>query len=99
MDLQTFMTAMNAARPPDGLTVYLQALWYAGKGDWDHAHELVQDLPDRDAAHIHAYLHRVEGDQWNADYWYRRAGEKSPAVGLETEWQQLVHQMLTAGKK
>ncbi|WP_212003209.1 hypothetical protein [Chitinophaga sp. HK235] len=99
MDLQTFVTSVKAARPPDELTVHLQALWHAGKGNWDQAHELVQDLPDRDAAHIHAYLHRVEGDQWNADYWYRRAGEKSPAISLEAEWEQLVSRFLTTTTK
>lgn len=75
---------------PDGLTVYLQALWQEGAGHWEDAHTLIQDLPDKNAALLHAYLHRVEGDEWNANYWYSRAGEKNPAVALKDEWRQLV---------
>ena len=53
----------------------LAALWWAAKGEWDKAHEIVQDEDDADAAWVHAYLHRVEGDLGNAGYWYRRAGK------------------------
>ena len=28
---------------------------------------------------VHAYLHRKEGEQWNADYWYRLAGRTLPS--------------------
>ncbi len=38
----------------------------------DAAHDIVQDLPDQDAALIHAILHRREPDYWNARYWFRR---------------------------
>ena len=31
------------------------------------------DEHDRDAAWVHAYLHRVEGDDGNARYWYTQA--------------------------
>ena len=52
----------------------LAALWWAAKGNWDEAHKIVQDEETADAAWVHAYLHRVEGDLGNAGYWYRRAG-------------------------
>jgi hypothetical protein len=39
---------------------------------------------------VHAYLHRKEGDLSNADYWYRRAGKRHPAVTLEQEWAEIV---------
>lgn len=42
------------------------------------------------AAAVHAYLHRKEGDIWNANYWYRTAGRKPFAGSLEEEWQALV---------
>ncbi len=35
---------------------------------------------------VHAYLHRLEGDLANADYWYRRAGTERPAASLQEEW-------------
>jgi hypothetical protein len=47
-------------------------------------------VEDKNAAWIHAYLHRKEGDIWNADYWYKRAGKKRPSVSLGQEWEDLV---------
>ncbi len=68
----------------------LTALWYDGKGDWNKAHNQVDHLSGKSAARIHAYLHRKEGDLWNADYWYSKAGEKRPNLSLEEEWSELV---------
>jgi hypothetical protein len=70
----------------------LLSLWYDGKGNWEKSHDQVDQLSGKNAARIHAYLHRKEGDQWNADYWYRRAGEKRPDITLEEEWIFLVQQ-------
>lgn len=42
-------------------------------GDWEGAHALVQGVDGAAAAWLHAHLHRVEGDEGNAAYWYRRA--------------------------
>lgn len=67
------------------------ALWFDGQGDWGKAHDQVDQLSGKSAARIHAYLHRKEGDLWNADYWYSKAGEKRPQVSLESEWEELVH--------
>ncbi len=39
---------------------------------------------------VHAYLHRKEGSEWNADYWYKRAGRKFHRTSLEDEWSALV---------
>jgi hypothetical protein len=47
----------------------------AKAGEWDAAHELVQQYEsDATASWIHAVLHKIEGDPANARYWYRRAG-------------------------
>jgi len=75
---------------PPGLSLPVQALWHDGAGNWDEAHALIDQLGDRQSAHVHAYLHRKEGDIWNADYWYSRAGQKRPTVSLDEEWGQLV---------
>lgn len=82
------------AHPPVNVNVYLQALWYAKKGNWEKAHDLVQDIPGSHASWIHAYLHREEGDQWNADYWYNRAGKPSSRLSLEEEWNSIVQHLL-----
>jgi len=52
----------------------LRAIDLALAGDWDAAHELVQQQEGSAAGWIHAVLHKVEGDLGNARYWYRRAG-------------------------
>ena len=79
-------TLANAA-PEGDLTPPLVALWWAAKGDWDAAHKIVQDESDKDAAWVHAYLHRVEGDLGNAGYWYRQAGRTVAKDTLQTEWE------------
>lgn len=56
----------------------MQAVDLALAGDWERAHEIVQqDETDLQAAWIHAVLHRIEGDLGNARYWYRRAGRQA----------------------
>ena len=90
MDLINFKESLKHHTPPAGLTVQQEALWYDGKGDWTKAHDLVNDLDDQTSAHVHAYLHRKEGDLWNADYWYRRAKRQRHSGTLDEEWEQLV---------
>ena len=78
------------ATPAAGLSPPLAALWWAAKGDWDTAHKIVQDESTKDAAWVHAYLHRVEGDLGNAGYWYRQAGQPVAKDALESEWERIV---------
>jgi hypothetical protein len=85
-----FISSLTMDEAPAGLSVYEQSLWYAGKGDWEKAHDLIQDIDDKQAAHIHAFLHRKEGDISNARYWYARADSPMPALSLEDEWESLV---------
>ena len=94
MDLVYFKQSLATAKAPAGFDIYLEALWEDGRGNWDRAHTLIQDLTDRKAAWIHAYLHRKEGDIWNADYWYSKAGKKRPEMTLEEEWEHLVAALL-----
>lgn len=90
MDIFDFKDSLKHDTPPISLTVQLEALWYDGKGEWEMAHNLVNDLDDLQSAHVHAYLHRKEGDLWNADYWYRRAKRQRYSGTLEEEWEELV---------
>ena len=47
-----------------------------------------------DCAWVHAYLHRVEGDRGNADYWYRQARRKSAHGALAAEWAAIAEALL-----
>lgn len=90
-------SARSAAAPPAGLAAPLEALWWEAHGDWDRAHGAAQAGEDAGSAWVHAYLHRVEGDLANADYWYRRAGRQRPAASLEAEWAAIAAALLPEG--
>jgi hypothetical protein len=85
MSAEEFLASADAAAPPAGLSVPLRGLWHAAKGEWDKAHVLVQDDPTREAAWVHAHLHRIEGDLDNAGYWYGRADRMPTGEPLEHE--------------
>ncbi len=65
----------------------MEAVDLALAGDWQAAHLIAQDHDgERLANWIHAVVHRMEGDEGNAAYWYRRCrrgGEAPLAVGAE----------------
>ena len=84
-----FHESLKLTTCPADFNILLQALWHDGRGDWSAAHDLINDLPGADAAWVHAYLHRKEGDLANADYWYSRASRKRPQQSLEDEWREL----------
>ncbi len=95
MNLDKFKKSLkNDKKPSDDFPVSLQSLWWDGKGDWDKAHDLVNDLSDAESAHVHAYLHRKEGDLSNASFWYRRAGKPISELDLKKEWEHLVVELL-----
>jgi hypothetical protein len=90
MTLDEFKQLLAEPRLPAGLSPALQALWHDGKGDWNKAHDLAQEVADPDGAWVHAYLHRKEGDAANAAYWYRRAQQPVCRESLEREWEAIV---------
>jgi len=92
MTLDEFRSA-NAA--PSHLGPPLCALWQDAKEDWEAAHRCVQDDNSLDAAWVHAYLHRKEGDVSNAGYWYARAGQPKFQGTLEAEWEEIARALLT----
>lgn len=94
MTLAEFKASLSQSDPPEGLSTLLQALWYEGKDDWEQAHNIAQDISSAEGSWIHAYLHRKEGDQGNAAYWYSRAGKPVPRLSLEHEWEQIVSALL-----
>lgn len=94
MNAADFIASLGGAAPAPELSAPLAGLWWAAKGDWDRAHTIVQDESSRDAAWVHAYLHRVEGDLGNAGYWYRQAGQPTARDSLEAEWQRIAATLL-----
>jgi hypothetical protein len=94
MSFEEFQTAVTAGRFPAGLDAALQALWHDARGDWAQAHGCVQAEASADAAWVHAYLHRKEGDAGNAAYWYGRAGQPVATATLAEEWAELARALL-----
>lgn len=94
MDFTSFHQTLNDSTPPAELSDPLTALWLQANDQWEAAHDQVRDNNDQPSAWVHAYLHRVEGVMWNADYWYGRAGKKRPEYPIEDEWQRIAQALL-----
>lgn len=95
MELQKFRASLQEPAPPEGLSPLLTALWHAARDEWDAAHRIAQDDGSANGAWVHAYLHRVEGDESNAGYWYRRAGKPHCQESLENEWAVIARTLLS----
>jgi hypothetical protein len=90
MTAEEFRASLSLEKPPAGFAAPLAALWWDAKGDWARAHGLVDELETTEGMAVHAYLHRKEGEAWNADYWYKRAGRRFHRAALDDEWEALV---------
>jgi hypothetical protein len=87
--LAGFKLSVAEPAPPVMLEAPLQALWWAAKGDWHKAHGIVMGEQSRDAAWVHAFLHRAEGDTDNARYWYGQARRSAATGSLDDEWDEI----------
>jgi hypothetical protein len=94
MTLKEFKSTLSAPKPPEGISDLLRAMWYEGRNDWEMAHNIAQDISSDEGSWVHAYLHRKEGDQGNAAYWYRRAGRPVPHIQLDEEWENITAELL-----
>ena len=94
MTLDQFRRTLADQAPPADSPPALAALWWAAKGDWDKAHAIVMDDGSREAAWVHAYLHRVEGDLANARYWYGQAKRAAATKPVEREWDDIAAALL-----
>ena len=93
--IEQFRASLPEAAPSTSLDLALQALWWAGKHDWDRAHRCVQQNEGEPRCDwVHGYLHRVEGDLTNAGYWYRRSGRGMPVTPTEEEWRDIATALL-----
>jgi hypothetical protein len=82
------------AAKSDSFEGALLALWWDAHGDWEQAHQVAQDVAGADGAWVHAYLHRKEGDDGNASYWYRQARRGMERGDLRKEWESIVKELL-----
>ena len=95
MDFEEFkQRSQEGENPPVWLSDALCGLWLDAAGNWEESHNLVQETGGKQAAWVHAYLHRKEGDLSNARYWYRRAAKSEFTGPLEEEWEQIVRTLL-----
>ena len=90
MQRPEFEASLTAANPPEHCSPELAALWWIKSSNWQAAHDLIDPLPGSDAAWVHALLHRMEGDEWNANYWYRKAGRQRPNLTIGQEIEELL---------
>lgn len=93
MTLEEFRKSTNHSEPPK-VSVLLLSLWHDARGDWEKSHSLAQDVNTPEGLWVHAYLHRKEGDKFNAQYWYNRVNRKMPDYSLEEEWKELAQALL-----
>ena len=78
------MTATPAKAPEH--RPLTRAVDFLTAGDWQQAHEIVQEHKSTLAAWLHGIVHTLEGDLDNAQYWYRRAQRPFGGAGaVQTE--------------
>ena len=94
--IDAFRDSVTADHPPADLGPALEALWWLRKGDWNQAHQCVQQHEGlADCDWVHAHLHRQEGDLSNAGYWYRRAAHEPSTAALPDEWTEIARTLLS----
>ncbi len=94
MTVAEFRESLASEEPPAELSHALLGLWWDAKGDWTRAHESAQKDEGLAGSWVHAYLHRREGDEGNAGYWYTRARKPHCKDTLNEEWQQILEALL-----
>ena len=98
MNYNVFIKSLENDSPPNELSSLMKAMWYAKIDQWDKAHHIAQDITSETGSWIHAYLHRVEGDQPNANYWYQRANREPSSINLDDEAEQIIMYILEIEK-
>jgi hypothetical protein len=92
--IKAFIASLDNDEPAPLATPMLRAVWHGLRGDWDKAHELAQAQDDEDGAWVHAWLHRIEGDLGNAEYWYRRARRPARRDDTRDEGQEIARSLI-----
>ncbi|GLR15704.1 hypothetical protein [Portibacter lacus] len=74
----------------------LQSLYLIKQDNWDAAHNIAQDNHSKYGSLVHGLLHRIEGDQWNASYWYRQAGEPDLSGSIDELWEYIAKKYIAS---
>ncbi len=91
---EDFMKSLKAEAPPLNWPEAIKALWHDAKDDWDASHDIAQDMHTEIGSWLHAYLHRKEGDDFNARYWYTKAHKNFPKIDLKEEQRQIIRYLI-----
>lgn len=94
MNPSEFKSTLGLDICPEEFDPLIKALWYLAKDDWHAAHDIVSTIHTSEASWIHAHLHRIEGDKWNAGYWYERAGRPYPNISFSEESTDILKELL-----
>ena len=95
MDYTAFEKSLIKPSVPKHWPESLQSLWHIAKGNWEASHNIAQDLHTNMGSWIHAHLHRVEGDNFNARYWYGQAGRPYCTNSFEDEVKEIADHILS----
>ncbi len=94
-NILSFEKTLSADYPPDNWPEALKAIWWDYNNNWDRSHNIAQEIQSDTGNWIHAYLHRQEGDKWNAGYWYNRADRAYPSNSLDQEREEILQHILS----
>ncbi|WP_324026820.1 hypothetical protein QSV08_04075 [Maribacter sp. BPC-D8] len=89
-----FEKSLELSAVPKEWSDGLKSIWYDAKGDWEASHNIAQDMHNTLGSRLHAYLHRKEGDRFNAGYWYRLAKKEYPTITLDEELKVIVEYII-----
>ncbi|GMN09123.1 hypothetical protein MTsPCn9_04210 [Croceitalea sp. MTPC9] len=98
-DYKEFEKTLNNDAPCSDWSLALKALWYAANNNWEASHEIAQDLYTPIGSWIHAHLHRVESDEFNAGYWYRQARKPFSKSSFKEEIREILETVLRCESK
>ena len=97
MQLDRFVASLQGDQMvegvPDGVRGPLLGVWHALRGEWQLAHDAVQEETDA-CSWVHAALHREEGDHGNAAYWYRRCRRDVAQGDVRAEYVAIATELL-----
>lgn len=91
--LAQFVASLDGHSVPGGVAGPLLGCWHALRGEWDKAHDAVQD-DSAESAWVHAALHREERDHGNAAYWYRLANRSVVTGAMRGEYLAIAAELL-----
>ena len=85
MDFQEFkMICENKDQKFDDLI--LQSLYLIKQNEWEKSHNIAQDIYTNFGSIVHGLLHRIEGDDWNAKYWFSQGSYSGFHSTIDQEW-------------